>query len=127
MNIFDQIRKNIKANNDTLLKFITRIESVAAETGNKKLAELLLKSKPKVLQNLSLLEQNSGDVYSALESELGKKTIRLKKKLIDLQRAKETVDSDNFILEFKKKDLLKLTTDLEEAYEEITKQTNQLK
>jgi signal transduction histidine kinase len=47
--------------------------------------------------------------------------------LIDLQRAKETVDSDNFILEFKKKDLLKLTTDLEEAYEEITKQTNQLK
>lgn len=127
MNLFDQIRNNIQANNDILLNFLQQVELIARETGNEKLSVLINESKDSISQNLALLEQNSKELYGGLQSELQKRTNRLKKKVEELQRSRETIASDNFFLEFKKKDLLQLATHLEDAYEEITKQTVQLK
>jgi signal transduction histidine kinase len=127
MNIFDQLKVNVKANNDTLLKFIGKIESLARESEDKKISDFVDKNKERIIKGLSLLEENSNGLYPAIEKELSKKTSRLKKKLNELERAHENVSSDNFILEFKKKDLLKLTSDLEEAYDKISKRTDELK
>lgn len=127
MNIFDQLKAGIQENSDTLQQFFQKLESIVEESKSKRLAEFIKKNKEKLFKNISALEGHVNDLYPALEKELSKKTKRLKQKIAELERAKETVASDNFILEFKKKDLLKLTTDLEDAYEEISKRTEELK
>ena len=127
MNKFHQIRSEIIANNDKLLKFIHKVELIAAESGDEKLMHLVRENKQLVLNSLSSLDENAKELYNALEKELEKRTQRLKKKIADLQRAKEAVASDNYFLEFKKKDLLQLAADLEDAYEEISQQTKELK
>lgn len=127
MNKFDQIRNTILTNNAVVLKFINKLEMLAKASGNEKIKQLIQEDKDSVVESLLLLEENSKELYSALQNELNKRTNRLKKKINELQRAKEIAVSDNFFLEFKKKDLLQLTTDLESAYEEISKQANELK
>lgn len=127
MNIFDQLKTGIQENSDTLHQFFQKLESIVEESKSKRLGDFIKKNKEKLSKNVSALEGHVNDLYPAFEKELSKKTSRLKQKIAEIERAKETVASDNFILEFKKKDLLKLTTDLEDAYDEISKRTEELK
>ena len=49
-----------------------------------------------------------------------------KKEIRFLKKEKESISSDNYLLEYKKKDLMLLAAQLEEAYEEIEKKNTEL-
>lgn len=127
MNKFDRLRKYIKDNNALVLGFVHRVEKLLAKAGVEKTDLSLQKEKNKVLKSVLSLEKKTDELHSAWRLELEKRTVRLQKKIALLTRTKDSVISNNLLLEYKKKDLQQLASDLEEAYEEISDQSQALK
>lgn len=126
MNKFDLLIKAIKKNNALVLNYIQEIETTSLNSGDVRLNKFLKKENKSLLKSINSLELKSDELHLKFNSELKKKTIRLKKQIEDLQRAKESAISNNILLEYKKKDLQQLAADLEDAYEEITNQSKEL-
>jgi signal transduction histidine kinase len=127
MTKFDQLVNDIKENNALVLDFLKKVDLIISQSGNVQLTRLLQKENRSIVRNIESLEKKSDDFHTDFGVELDKRTLRLKKRIEDLQRAKESAISDNILLEYKKKDLQQLAADLEEAYEEISKQSKELK
>lgn len=127
MNKFDRLRKYIKDNNSLVLSFVHTVEKLLAKSGVEKLNASFVKEKNKVIKNVVALEKRTDELHSAWRLELEKRTMRLQKKINLLTRTKDSITSDNLLLEYKKKDLQQLAADLEEAYEEISHQSQELK
>src|SRR5690606_529425 len=98
MNKFDQIRANILSSNETVTRFISELDDLVNQSGNKQLIQFLNKQKKKVALSIDSLENNSKELYAALQNELSKRTERLNRKITELQRAKEAAISNNFFL-----------------------------
>ncbi|HTJ52355.1 MAG TPA: HAMP domain-containing sensor histidine kinase [Cyclobacteriaceae bacterium] len=126
MKIFGEFKKDVKRHQTDILKFIHKLEKEALKKGNTTLIGLLKKEKERIDRLLQALGEKSKSLYPIFQSELKKKTIRLEKKAETLSKAAEALTSDNFLLEYKKKDLLLLTTKLEEANDEILQKNKEL-
>lgn len=126
MDKFQHIRKEIRKHQEALTKMLDKTESLAAKTGDEKLLQFLEKEKQKLASSLEILRSTSGDLYPIFQKELKKRTSRLETKIERLNKAKDVLVSDNYLLEYKKKDLLILTNKLEEAYEEISTKNKEL-
>lgn len=126
MNKFDQLIKAIKKNNILMLNYIQKIEVLASKSGNESLNRYLKKENKNLTKSIRALEERSNELHLKFDFELNKKTMRLKKQIDNLHRAKESAISNNILLEYKKKDLQQLAADLEDAYEEISKQAQEL-
>jgi signal transduction histidine kinase len=126
MKKFGDFKKALKKHHSQVLKFIQKAEVQAALAGNEKLLKLIEKEKHNITTSVDSLELKSKDLYPNFQLELKKRTGRLEKKIESLTKATETLTSDNYLLEYKKKDLLLVTNKLEEAYEEISLKNNEL-
>jgi len=109
-----------------LKSFFSEMEKMAKENGNKAFADALKHNKsalgayfPKLLEHLSQFKQEEEDDNQS-------QTRQLLHEIEQLKKAKDSVVSNNFLLEYKKKDLLLLADNLEDAYEEISAQNNEL-
>jgi small-conductance mechanosensitive channel len=126
MKKFGDFKKALKKHHSEVLKFIQKAEIQAAQAGNDKLLKLIQKEKNTITLSVNALDEKSKGLYPDFQTELKKRTGRLEKKIESLTKATETLTSDNFLLEYKKKDLLLVTNKLEEAYEEISLKNNEL-
>lgn len=66
------------------------------------------------------------DSYSQTIAELQNTIDQKNKQIRELIKEKDIIISDNYLLEYKKKDLMLLAAQLEEAYEEISKKNSEL-
>jgi signal transduction histidine kinase len=126
MNKFQYIKKGIKKHEEVLTKMLDKAEALAIKSGDQKLLQFIQKEKEKVTETLQSLSTTSIDLYPTFQKELKKRTSRLETKIEKLNKAKDVLVSDNYLLEYKKKDLLILTTKLEDAYEEISIKNKEL-
>jgi signal transduction histidine kinase len=126
MKKFGDFKKALKKHHSEVLKFIQKAEIQAAQAGNEKLLKLIQKEKNTITQSVDALDEKSKGLYPDFQTELKKRTGRLEKKIESLTKATETLTSDNYLLEYKKMDLLHVTNKLEEAYDEISLKNNEL-
>jgi signal transduction histidine kinase len=126
MNDFEEFEKVLTKHHSALLTFLDQAESEALISGNEKLFSFIREQKNHVTQGLNSLTEKSKNFYPALQKALDKRTSRLEKQIEVLNKTKDTLMSDNILLEYKKKDLLLLTQKLEEAYEEISEKNKEL-
>ena len=114
---------NLKAKIDktdhALLNFFDKIEQLDKNSSNKK--------------TFDAIKNDLYDRWVELKKELQKnrqkdktEITKLNKQVEELKKTNETVISDNYLLEYKKKDLLLLADNLEEAYEEISAKNQEL-
>jgi signal transduction histidine kinase len=112
MDDFERFKEILKAHQKSVLQFLKKLEQTSdSEKSNKKLSELVEKQKAKVAKQLADIQE---------------KTASLEKEISKLHRTKDTLVSDNLLLEYKKKDLLLLTNKLEEANSEISVKNQEL-
>jgi signal transduction histidine kinase len=126
MNDFEEFEKMLKKHEHTLIGFLDQAESEAVDIGHDKMIRFIRDQKREVTQGLLSLAEKSKNFYPALQKALDKRTSRLEKQIEVLNKTKDTLMSDNILLEYKKKDLLILTQKLEEAYEEISAKNKEL-
>lgn len=126
MNDFEGFENDLKNHHVALLNFLTQAESEAKRTGHEALIRFLQEEKNNVTQGLISLTEKSKKFYPLLQKALDKRTSRLEKQIEALNKSKDTLMSDNILLEYKKKDLLLLTQKLEEAYDEISAKNKEL-
>ncbi|MFZ6012255.1 MAG: ATP-binding protein [Bacteroidota bacterium] len=109
-----------------MLKLLQITAEEAARSGNSRLIKILKAEKNRISKTLQSLEEKAKTIYPSFQKEVKKRTSRLEKKVKALSKAKETLSSDNLLLEYKKKDLLWLTQKLEEANEAILRKNEEL-
>jgi signal transduction histidine kinase len=126
MNDFEEFEKILKKHEHALIGFLDQAENEAVHLGDDKMIRFIREQKQEVTQGLFSLAEKSRNFYPALQKALDKRTIRLEKQIEVLNKTKDTLMSDNILLEYKKKDLLILTQKLEEAYEEISAKNKEL-
>jgi signal transduction histidine kinase len=120
MSKFQDIQKEVKKHRDALKKMLDRADALALKTGDPKLIQFLQKERLRVDDALQRLTETSAELFPLFQKELKKRTRRLELKIEKLNKSTDALVSDNFLLEYKKNDLLMLTTKLEEAYDEIS-------
>jgi signal transduction histidine kinase len=120
MNKFQHFKKEIKKHQQVVSKLLDKAELLALKNGDQKLLQSLLREKQKVIETLQSLSLSSNELYPTFQKELKKRTSRLETKIEKLNKAKDFLVSDNYLLEYKKNDLLLITSKLEEAYDEIS-------
>jgi signal transduction histidine kinase len=112
MDDFERFKEILKAHQTSVLQFLEKLEETSdSSKSSKSLSKLVEKEKAKVAQQLA-------DLQNQTES--------LEKEIANLLRTKDSLVSDNLLLEYKKKDLLLLTTKLEEANSEISSKNEEL-
>jgi signal transduction histidine kinase len=126
MNDFEGFEKDLQNHQQALLDFLQQAESEAIRSGQQDLIRFLKEQKLNVTQGLVSLGEKTKKFYPALQKALDKRTSRLEKQIEALNKTKDTLMSDNILLEYKKKDLLLLTQKLEEAYDEISAKNKEL-
>lgn len=126
MNKLQSIRKDFKKHQEVLERLLDKAEAFALKSGDRKLALFLERERGRINNSLRTLATSSSDLYPAFQRELQKRTRRLELKVEKLSKAKDVLVSDNYLLEYKKKDLLILANKLEEANEEISKKNSEL-
>ena len=109
-----------------MVKMLDRAIALASRTGDEKLMQYLQKEREKTLSALDALSTCSVNLYPTFQRELKKRTSRLETKIEKLNKSRDSLVSDNYLLEYKKKDLLLVTNKLEEAYEEISLKNREL-
>jgi signal transduction histidine kinase len=126
MNKFQNIKKELRKHEALLNKMLAKAESLALKGGDHKFVEFIQKEQERVKNTLASIVSTSNELYPSFQKELKKRTSRLETKIETLNKAKDVLVSDNYLLEYKKKDLLILANKLEEANEEISKKNQEL-
>lgn len=131
MDDFEKFKEDLKNHYKAILKFLRQAEKEALKPdhkrdGTKKLLDFIREEKSKATQGLTLLKEKSKNLNPLFKKALEKRTHKLSKEIEKLNKSKDSLVSDNILLEYKKKDLLLLTTKLEEANEEISTKNAEL-
>lgn len=126
MKRFRHVGQEIKQHEKVLKTILDKAKMLAEQTGDVKFSEFIEKERIKLLETLNSLASSSADLYPSFQKELKKRTSHLESKIKKLDKAKDVLVSDNYLLEYKKNDLLMLTTKLEDAYDEISNKNREL-
>lgn len=76
---------------------------------------------------LLTIDLAADELFKVFQRELHARTYQLQDRINALEREKESALSDNLMLEYKKKDLRALMMELENAHEEVTRQSTQMR
>ncbi|GAA0891063.1 hypothetical protein GCM10009122_07420 [Fulvivirga kasyanovii] len=127
MSKFKGVLKGIQDAKKDIFDLIDRIEEAALQADGNQILEIIEAYKEKVAFNITSVEEQSKSLKSEYNETLDLKTQELKKEITLLKKTNETVVSNNYLLEYKKKDLMLLADNLEEAYEEISQKNDELR
>lgn len=127
MSKFKGVLKGIQDTKKDIFDLIETIEKAAPNSDGKQILDILDTFKEKVASNIASIEEQSMSLKSEYNETLDMKTQELKKEINLLKKTNDTVVSNNYLLEYKKKDLMLLADNLEEAYEEISQKNDELR
>lgn len=127
MTQFTGIQKCIKSAKSNIIGLISQLEAASTNGEPADIARIIAAFKDKIHSNIDNLEQQAIILETDFGQTLEQQTQKFKKEIEHLKKANETVISDNYLLEYKKKDLMLLADNLEDAYEEIYKKNEELR
>ncbi|UII30257.1 ATP-binding protein [Fulvivirga ulvae] len=127
MSKFKGVLKGIQDAKKDIFDLIERVEEAAQFADGKQILEIIDVYKEKVALNITTAEEQSKSLKTEYLETLDMKTQELQKEISLLKKTNDTVVSNNYLLEYKKKDLMLLADNLEEAYEEISQKNNELR
>lgn len=127
MTQFTGIQKCIKSAKSSIIGLISQLEAVSTNGEPADIARIIAAFKDKLHSNIDDLEQQAVILETDFGQTFEQQTQKFKKEIEHLKKANETVISDNYLLEYKKKDLMLLADNLEDAYEEIYKKNEELR
>jgi signal transduction histidine kinase len=105
---------------------IKRIETSAKKEGDVRVAKLTKVEKKNLEIKIQEINELADSLHKDLIEEVKGNTSKLKNEIENLNRLKDAADSNSFLLEYKKKDLLLKTEELESANDEISKINKEL-
>ncbi|MTI23314.1 hypothetical protein E1176_19955 [Fulvivirga sp. RKSG066] len=117
------IKSVLSSTEKELFSFIKEVQAIAVETKNTTLQQLVIDRQKTLSERLQVLNSN---INQNLAGAIASKTEQLNDQIERLKKDNETARSNSFLLEYKKKDLLLLADNLEEAYEEISQKNEEL-
>lgn len=103
-----------------------KIESAARKEGDDKVVKLTKQEKKNLDAKIIQIHELADSLQKEVVAEVKGNTFKLKSEIENLNRLKDAADSNSFLLEYKKKDLLLKTDELESANEEISKKNKEL-
>lgn len=116
----DTLKKQLNQSENELRQFLDKIEGLIQGNDNADLYDLVAKAKNHIETKFPELKEELDKLNPSVETEVKNQTEKLQKEIDQLHKENDTVTSNNFLLEYKKKDLMLLADNLEEAYEEIS-------
>ena len=126
MKRLQDIGKEVRKQQRILKKALAKCEALARKAGDEKTVAWAIEEQKQLIDNSDVLSTSLSGVSHAFNAELKKRTNSLETKVSRLSKAKDVLTSNNYLLEYKKHDLLKITNKLEEAYEEISSKNKEL-
>lgn len=113
---------HITASRKDVFSFISHIEAASLPSEGDKLYKIIKAYKDKINKQFSSLEEEWEELSKEYQDTIDRKN----QKINALKKDNETVSSNNYLLEYKKKDLMLLADQLEEAYEKISEKNIEL-
>ena len=112
--------KGIKNTKKGIFEYLDKLEIAARNYESTEMEAIISDFRKQVANDIKALK-------SEHEDKLIQATGDLRKEVDQLRKANDTVVSNNYLLEYKKKDLMLLADNLEEAYEEISQKNEELR
>lgn len=127
MTKFRGIQKCIKGTKKHILEFLDELDTTFHKNDPDTIVSIIQHYKKKLNIDIERLEKESELLDSQFGRAVEQETLSLRKEIEHLKKTNETVISDNYLLEYKKKDLMLLADNLEDAYEEIYQKNEELR
>lgn len=124
--IFKTLKKNIRALRAETLGSIKKIESAAKKTGDVQVTKLVKQERKVIEAKILEINELADGLQKDLAADVKDSTSKLRREIDQLNRQKDAADSNSFLLEYKKKDLLLKTDELESANDEVSKINKEL-
>lgn len=105
-----------------VLALMSHVEAATTPAESSKIAKIIKAYKERLARRFLRLEDSFSRTVADLQNTIDQKN----KQIRELIKEKDIIISDNYLLEYKKKDLMLLAAQLEEAYEEISKKNSEL-
>ena len=124
--ILGSLRNDLKTARKKIVASFNGIRSSVRKLGNKKLIQKSLKEAKAVESLLDKLNSSLKKIEAGIKNDFDKRTESFSKKLQKIERLKSTVVANNHLLEVKRKELLIKASEIESAYDEISKRNEEL-
>jgi signal transduction histidine kinase len=124
--IFANVKREIKKGQTEAIAALRHIEVAAKKSGNKELVKRCVQERKRITLHFDHLQVSAAKLLAELKEEVSNSATNYKKVIQELEQLKESMASDNILLEFKKKDLLQKANELENAYDEIAARNKEL-
>lgn len=124
--IVTQLKKEIKSFQSTTKASLRKMDAAIRKSVDKNLVKVYTQEKKQHLSHLERLLKKTDTLKIELEEAIKKETITLRKKVKKLEDLQTTTEANNYLLEYKRKDLLQQSEELNSANENIRKQNEEL-
>jgi signal transduction histidine kinase len=124
--IFRTLKKSLRVLKSGTADSIRKIEAAAKKMGDKPVVQLSKQEKKNLQSRIAEITTLADTLQKDLIMELKGNTTKLKAEIENLNRLRDAADSNSYLLEYKKKDLLMKTQELENAYDEISAKNKEL-
>lgn len=126
LKIFRTLKKDIRSLRLAVVDSIKKIEKVARKSDDKPVIKLSKEVKKNFVGRIAEINSLADNLQKDLTAEVKSNTTKLKIEIQNLNRQRDAADSNNFLLEYKKQNLLIKAEELENAYEEISNKNKEL-
>jgi signal transduction histidine kinase len=120
------IRKELKAFQSAAKVSDKKLIDVSAKKGDKAMASLVVRSNKRQLKHFESLSKKIGGLELNFEKELKRKTKTLREKIKKLEQLKDNAAANTYLLEYKRKDLLLQSEELQNFNDEIQRKNEEL-
>jgi signal transduction histidine kinase len=124
--IFKTLKRNLRLLRSDAVDSIKKIEVTAKKSGDGPVVKLTKLEKKNLQIRITEINTLADDLQKDLIAEVKGNTTKLKAEIENLNRLKDAADSNSYLLEYKKRDLLIKTQELENAYDEISAKNKEL-
>ncbi|HTH57107.1 MAG TPA: ATP-binding protein [Cyclobacteriaceae bacterium] len=124
--IFKTLKKNIRTLRAEAAGSLKKIEAAAKKASDNSVAKLAKQEKKNLDAKILEINKLTDGLQKDLLADVKQSTSILKTEIENLNRQKDAADSNSFLLEYKKNDLLLKTDELESANEEVSKKNKEL-
>lgn len=124
--LFKSLKKNLRVLRSGTIDSIKKIEATAKKAGDDSVVKLSKLEKKNLQARIAEISALADNLQKDLIAEVKGSTSKLKSEIENLNRLKDAADSNSYLLEYKKRDLLLKTEELENAYDEISAKNKEL-
>ena len=119
-----EIKKGIKATYKALELSLKKLKTLDTKKGSNTTINSIAKEQKQQVSNLKLILKSADQLKKELKREIKKETKLLQDKIKKLEQLQDTMQANTYLLEYKRKELLLQSQELETSNESIRNQNN---